>query len=218
MHIPHRKAPLTGSILFNFRAHLNLHDSAHLTLWCALLVVFLTFLGRANLVPHAFGRLSPQHALSRGSVHFNDLGACLTVTRTKTRQAGDTALVVPVPFIPGSLLCPTTALQLLLRMGPASCPLFTYPPTSNQLTCITAKSLHDSIKHVAALISLDPQDFSGHSLRRGGATFAFQCGIPAELIKLQGDWHSDAYMLYLSLPLADRLVLTRIIAEHIQTL
>ena len=43
MHIPHRKAPLTRSILFNFRAHLNLHDSAHLTLWCALLVVFLTF-------------------------------------------------------------------------------------------------------------------------------------------------------------------------------
>ena len=204
--------------MFNFRAHLNLHDSAHLTLWCALLVLFLTFLGRANLVPHAFDRLSPQHALSRGSVHFNDLGACLTVTRTKTRQAGDTALVVPVPLIPGSLLYPTTALQLLLTMVPAPCPLFTYPSTSNQLTCITAKSLNDSIKHLAALISLDPQDFSGHSLRRGGATFAFKCGISAELIKLQGDWHSDAYILYLSLPLADRLVLTRIVAEHIQTL
>ena len=179
---------------------------------------FPYLLGRANLVPHAFGRLSPQHALSRGSVHFNDLGACLTVTRTKTRQAGDTALVVPLPLIPGSLLYPTTALQLLLRMVPAPCPLFTYPSTSNQLTCITAKSLNDSIKHLAALISLDPQDFSGQSLHRGGATLAFQCGIPAEFIKLQGDWHSDPYMLYLSLPLADRLVLTRIIAEHIQTL
>ena len=77
---------------------------------------------------------------------------------------------------------------------------------------------HDGIKHLASLVSLDPKDFSGHSLRRGGATFAFQCGIPAELIKLQGDWRSDAYMLYLSLPLADRLVLTQIIAEHIQSL
>ena len=53
------------------------------------------------------------------------------------------------------------------------------------------------------MLSLDPADFSGHSLRRGGATFAFQCGIPSELIKLQGDWRSDAYMLYLTLPLAD---------------
>ena len=42
MHIPHRKAPLTPSILSNFRAHLNLHDSAHLALWCALLVGFFT--------------------------------------------------------------------------------------------------------------------------------------------------------------------------------
>ena len=129
MHIPHCKAPRTPSILFNFRAHLNLHDSAHLALWCALLVGFFTFFRTANLVPHAFGRFSPQHALSRGSVHFNDSGACLTVTRTKTRQAGDTALVVPLPLIPGSLLCPTTALQLLLRMVPApdTCPLFTSP-------------------------------------------------------------------------------------------
>ena len=220
IHIPHRKAPLTPSILFHFHAHLNLRDSAHLALWCALLVGFFTFFRTANLVPQAFDRFSPQHVLSRGSVHFNDSGACFTVTRTKTRQAGDTALVVPVPLIPGSSLCPTTALKLLLRMVPApdACPLFTFASTSNQLTCITAKSLNDGIKHLASLISLDPKDFSGHSLRRGGATFAFQCGIPAELIKLQGDWRSDAYMLYLSLPLADRLVLTQIIAEHIQTL
>ena len=220
MHIPRRKALLTPSILFNFRAHLNLRDSAHLSLWCALLVGFFTFLRTANLVPHAFDRFSPQHALSRGSVHFNDCSACLTVTGTKTRQAGDTALVVPVPLIPGSSLCSTTALQLLLRMVPApdTCPLFTYTSTSNQLTCITAKSLNVGTKHLASLISLDSQDFSGHSLRRGGTTFAFQCGIAAELINLQGDWRSDAYMLFLSLPLADRLVLTQIIAELIQTL
>ena len=100
--------------------------------------------------------------------------------------------------------------------APDTCPLFT--STSNQLTCITAKFLNDGIKHLASLLSLDPQDFYGHSLRRGGATFAFHCGIPAELIKPQEDWRSDTYMLYLSLPLAERLVLTHIIAEHIQTL
>ena len=220
IHIPHRKAPLTPSILFHFHAHLNLRDSAHLASWCALLVGFFTFFRTANLVRPAFDSFTPQDALSRGNVHFNDSGACLSVTRTKTRQAGDTALVVPVPLIPGSTLCPTTVLKLLLRMVPAPdvCPLFTFTSTSNQLTCITAKSHNDGIKHLAYRISLDPKDFSGHSLRRGGATFAFQCSIPEELIKLQGDWRSDAYMLYLLLPLADRLVLTQIIAEHIQSL
>ena len=104
------------------------------------------------------------------------------------------------------------ALQSLLWAvdAPDTCLLFTFTSTSNQLACIMAKSLNDGIKHLASLISLDPQDLSGHSLRRGG--------IPAELIKLQGDWRSDAYMLYLSLPLADRLVLSNIISEHVQAL
>ena len=93
-------------------------------------------------------------------------------------------------------------------LTPDACPLFTFASTSNLLTCITAKSLNDGIKHLASLISLEPQEFSGHSLPRGDATFTFQCGIPVELINLQGDWRSDAYMLYLLLPLADRLVLT----------
>ena len=79
-HIPHCKAPLMPSILFHFHAHLNLRDSAHLALWCALLVGFFTFFRTANLVTQAINSFSPQHALSRGSVHFNDSGACLTVT------------------------------------------------------------------------------------------------------------------------------------------
>ena len=70
IHIPHGKAPLTPSILFQFHAHLNLRGSSHLALWCALLVGFFTFFRTANLVPQAFDSFSPQHVLSRGSVHF----------------------------------------------------------------------------------------------------------------------------------------------------
>ena len=39
--------------------------------------------------------------------------------------------------------------------------------------------------------------YSGHSFRRGGASFALQCGLPTDLIKLQGDWSSNAYERYL---------------------
>ena len=220
VHVPHRKALLSPSILLQFRAHLNLCDSAHLALWSAFLIGFFTFFRTANLVPRSLDTFSARTALSRGSVSFTSSGALLTVTRTKTRQSGDTALVVPVPRIPGSPLCPTFALQSLLRIvrAPATYPLFTFTTTANQLDCITAQSLNDGIKHLASLASFNPQDFSGHSLRRGGATFAFTCGIPAELIKLQGDWRSDAYMLYLCLPLADRLALSNIVSQQIQLL
>ena len=181
--------------------------------------IFL-LLQNCTLVPRSFEKFSTHQVLSRGSVTFASSGALLTVTRTKTRQAGDTALVVPVPHIPGSPLCPTTALHFLLNSvsAPASHPPFTYTTASHQHDCITATSLNNSIKHLASLVSLNPQDFSGHSLRRGGATVAFQCGIPSELIKVQGDWRSDAYMLYLTLPLVDRLVLSHVVSQHIQLL
>ena len=220
VHLPHRKAPLTPAILLQFYCHLNMCDSAHFALWCALLVGFFSFFRTANLVPRSFEKFSTHQVLSRGSITFASSGALLTVTRTKTRQAGDTALVVPVLRIPGSPLCPTAALHSLLNLvsAPASYPLFTYTTASHQHDCITATSLNNSIKHLASLVSLDPQDFSGHSLHRRGATFAFQCGIPSKLIKVQGDWRSDAYMLYLTLPLADRLVLSHVVSQHIQSL
>ena len=134
--------------------------------------------------------------LSRGSITFTSSGTLITVTRTKTRQAGDTALVVPVPYITGTPLCTTTALQSLFTAvsAPDSSPLFTLTTPSGQSDCITAASLNNGIKQLPSMLSLDTNDFSGHSLRRGGATFTFQCDIPSELIKLQGEWRSDAYM------------------------
>ena len=36
----------------------------------------------------------------------------------------------------------------------------------------------------------------GHSFRRGGASNGFRFNIPAALIKLQGDWKSNAYLQY----------------------
>ena len=78
--------------------------------------------------------------------------------KKKTRQAGDTTLTVPVPRIPGSLLCSTFAFHSLLRTAPVpdTNPLFSFISTSNQLACITCESLNDSIIHLASLISLDP--------------------------------------------------------------
>ena len=38
--------------------------------------------------------------------------------------------------------------------------------------------------------------YTGHSFRRGGATYAFCSGVPGELIQVMGDWQSDAYKRY----------------------
>ena len=50
-----------------------------------------------------------------------------------------------------------------------------------------------------------PLNYSGHSFRRGGATFAFHGGAPVELISLQGDWSSETVLLYIAQSLESRL-------------
>ncbi|KAI8516382.1 hypothetical protein Bbelb_049630 [Branchiostoma belcheri] len=54
-----------------------------------------------------------------------------------------------------------------------------------------------ALKCILVRAGLNPHLYSLHSGRRGGATFAFRAGVPVELIRLQGDWRSDAYLLYL---------------------
>ena len=56
-----------------------------------------------------------------------------------------------------------------------------------------------------------------HSFRRGGASFAFCSGVSVKLIKMLGDWHSDAVLLYLTVPLAIRLQSVNTIAKSILT-
>ena len=51
----------------------------------------------------------------------------------------------------------------------------------------------------------DAASFSGHSFRRGGASFAVQDGVLGELIKVVGDWTSDAYYKYMYFSMISKL-------------
>jgi len=50
-----------------------------------------------------------------------------------------------------------------------------------------------------------PSLYRGHSFHKGAASFAFNCGIPGELIQVFGDWSYDTYKSYLEYSLAARL-------------
>ena len=52
------------------------------------------------------------------------------------------------------------------------------------------------------LVGLDPQHYSGHSFRIGGATSATIAGLNDYEIKLLGRWSSDCYKRYIRYPLS----------------
>jgi hypothetical protein len=104
--------------------------------------------------------------------------------------------------IPGSVLCPVTAFQRLFSLVPAPPEAFAFSYAEREgarLTTLTNRLF------VSQLIRLSfptwgltvPTKYDIYSFRRGGATFAFQCGAPAAQLKEQGDSKSAAYLLYL---------------------
>ena len=57
--------------------------------------------------------------------------------------------------------------------------------------------------------------YTGHSFRRGGASWAFQSGISGELIQVCGDWASDAYKKYLEFSMQNKLTLAALLTKDL---
>ena len=194
-----RKSPMTPSILhaafdlFNFRIPL------HAAMWALFLVTFFTFLRKSNLVPDNKRQISST-VITQANLVFTFAGANIHVSATKTIQCQQRSLILRIPAIPGSHLCPILALRrhLAINPGPVCAPLFSVFSGSGSAP-ITYKQFCVFLSRVLSKLHLDPSVYSPHSFRQGGATFAFDCHIPPEIIKLQGDWKSDAYLVYLEL-------------------
>jgi hypothetical protein len=49
------------------------------------------------------------------------------------------------------------------------------------------------------------QEYARHSFCCGNASWVFLQGIPGEMIKILGDWKSQAYLTYLTVPLETKI-------------
>ena len=119
----------------------------------------------------------------------------------KTIQFQQRVLILPLALLTGdTTLCPSTWLTRMLKrlpIAPNTTPLFAVPSSKGAgLKPVTYGRFLDAIKRLLTLVGFDARNYAGQSFRRGGATFALSAGVPTEYIKLQGDWHSDAYQLY----------------------
>ena len=138
------------------------------------------------------------------------MGIVILFHRSKTIQFREKIVQLPLPYIPGSLLCPATAVQRALSFThpgatPESQVFMWYDLVTQKLTPFTYPQFMCKLRSTLMILSLPGKDYAGHSFCRGGASYAFQAGIPIELIKILGDWKSDAMLLYLTVPLSIRL-------------
>ncbi len=86
-------------------------------------------------------------------------------------------------------------------------PLFAY--VGQVLKPVSYYEYQSFIRQLIAKIHLEPNLYSLHSFRHGGATSAFSSKVPGELIKVHGDWKSDTFLKYLEVSLEHRLEVTQ---------
>ena len=138
---------------------------------------------------------NPSLHLSPQSIQFSDNFSILHVF-LKTSKTDPFSLGVTVRIgATNDLYCPVNAMaQYLTARPPLFGPLFMRHNglhlTRSDINNLLKNSL-PSTPHVTT-----------HSFRKGGATHYLRAGLPEHVIQFLGRWRSDAYKLYLNIPLS----------------
>ena len=206
-NVKNQKLPVTPDILLSMLNRLNMSKVLHANVWAAALVMFYTLLRRANVLPPSIGCFNPLQHLTRGDVKFFHWGVQISVRWTKTVQFRERVLSFPLPRLPNHPLCPVQAIVHAFSFHshvPNNQPAWALSPTGHNF--LTVSGFISVFKRVITQMGLNPDKYAGHSFRRGGATWAYQCGLSADTIEILGDWKSDAYKQYLKPDMASLLV------------
>ena len=205
-HQPKQAAPVTLKLLQSMSKHVKQSEPRLVVVWAAVLVAFFGLLRKSNLVPDTIDNFNPNKQLCRGDIQVTSAFMLVNIKWSKTNQFRDRDVQMPIKALPGVPFCPVAAYTNMCRLvkGDAASPAFSLP-SKKGLKPITYAQFQKSFRGLIEKAGWDSSLFSTHSLRRGGASLAFRAKVPAEMIKAQGDWRSDAYLKYLSVPLGQRM-------------
>ena len=217
-HITKRAEPITPTILQQIYALLNFNEIEDTVFWCVCVMGFFLLFRKSNLLPDTVRGFDPNRQLKRSDIVFTKTNLVVGICWAKNHQFGKKLLTFPLPFMPGSVLCPVKALLQVYSLVDATQDQHLFA-LNNSGTSMTCRQFQNKLRFfIGKIEGLDPQAFSNHSLRRGGCMFSFLSGVPPEIIKLMGNWKSDAYLKYLEFPLEARAAATKLMKMRILAL
>ena len=212
--VPFQVLPLTPSIMKKMFSHLNmslLHDRA---LWCAYLLSFYGLLRKSSSVPKSSNFDVNKVLVRRNvSVDIQNNMVYLYLGHGKTNNFCTRDVIIPVPGNSDPAMDPVRHIHALFTSVSANPndPAFLY----SKGKFVNYTSFTSKLKILLKKAGYDPSLYSGHSFRRGGATFLHQCGGTALMIQASGDWSSQCFTRYLYLTEADRLHSQKLMSQAI---
>jgi integrase len=216
LHIVKQAYPITPDILLKMFDSLDFVSKDNLVYWCLFLFAFFLLARKSNLVPSTQNDLQKPKFLLRKHIIETGNGLLVNIFWSKTIQAGERILQVPLTQIHSSPLCPVSAYKKMIALIPR-------PPDSPVFVLKSGKVVNYSmylkkLRGILQSCGFEPNLFSTHSFRRGFATWAFHEQFSAEIIQLMGDWRSDAYKKYLQFDLSDKLKVSEVVSRKISNL
>ena len=171
---------------------------------------------KSNLVPDSIKKFDESKHLCRKDVIVSDNLLLVSLKWSKTNQFGERQHFVPLLAMPQSVLCPMKAFKRHVSLVPhhPKGALFCRVMNGKSVP-ITYKWFQDRLKSLVASTGRQPEAYSSHSLRRGGATFAAAAGVPRHVIQQVGDWKSDAVDQYLHNHLQSRVQAAQMMRDEL---
>ena len=200
---PNQVLPITPDILRKMYLRLNMSKNKDLALWCGFLTTFRCLFRKSNSVPE--GRnFDAEKILTRKHIVLNHQTKTVLVyvSWSKTIQFGGKDIIIPIPQTNDPHLDLFRHLDMLFSRVSVndSAPAFSYGHDS----FITYKSFTEGLKTLLKKCDVDPARYSGHSFRRGGASYLHSLGGTGLQIQASGDWSTLTFLRYLHLSLEDR--------------
>ncbi len=198
-HVVQQARPVTPELLKRLAQQVDKNSEEQKVIFLALLLGFYLFLQRSNLAPVSWRSLDKNKLLLKQDVRVGTSLTLVHVKWTKTLQFQQRKLLLPLVETDDKDICPVSWLNSVVgKQGqPSDLLLAVQQRGSGDPVPLLARDIQRWFRHWLGLVGENPAQFSLHSLRRGGATWAFQRGLPAPMIRTLGDWASDAYLRYL---------------------
>ena len=178
--------------------YINIDNNYELAYWCSFLFALRLLYRKSSIAPESLASFNFRTGLSRSKIVVSDGVALVYQNHSKTNQFMAAHRVIPV--VGGSTLAlnPVFHYEKLLNENvvPTNYPAFSFIE-NGRIKCVTHKSFTNFLKLLLTKIGLKPDDWSGHSFRRGGASMLYRLGLDPITIQACGDWSSDTFLRYL---------------------
>ena len=213
---PFQVLPIDPTVLRLMYKNIDINKKQDLALWCSFLTAFYCLFRKANVVPKN-GRCDPTKILTRENIGLDRQARVVLVYVgfSKTNQYRKRDRCIPIPANDDPALDLYRHIEQLMATVdvPIGSPAFSYGP--NKFICYDQFTRR--LKATLSLSGLNPDLFSGHSFRRGGASFLFSVGASQLMVQVLGDWTSMVYTRYLFLDADDRMSAQHLMASAINS-